>query len=57
MYVHGIRKLFRFAGYVVARISMTGDLVQVNLRRDARCRLACPAGERGYALTCSWPWA
>jgi len=42
MYVHGIRKLFRFPGYVVAKISMTCDLAQVNLRRDKRCRLACP---------------
>jgi len=43
MYVHGIRKLFRFPGHVVAKISMTDDLAQVNLRRDRRCRLACPA--------------
>jgi len=43
MYVYGIRKLFSFPGYVVAKISMTSDLVQVNLRRDKRCRLACPA--------------
>ena len=43
MYVHGIRKLFHFPGYVVAKISMTSDLVQVNLRRDRRCSLACPA--------------
>ena len=42
MYVRGIRALFRFSGYVVSRISMTGNLVQVNLRRDGRCRLACP---------------
>jgi hypothetical protein len=42
MYVHGIRKLFRFAGYVVSKISMTSDLVQVNLRRSKRHRLACP---------------
>ncbi len=43
MYVHGIRKLFRFPGYVVAKISMTNDLAQVNFRRDRRCRLACQA--------------
>ena len=43
MYVHGIRKLFRFPGYVVAKIRMTNELAQVNLRRDKRCRLACPA--------------
>ena len=43
MYVRGIRALFRFAGYVVSSISMTSDLVQVNLRRDGRRRLACPA--------------
>lgn len=42
MYVHGIRKLFDFPGYVVARISMAADLLQVNLRRDGRCRLPCP---------------
>jgi len=41
--VHGIRKLFRFPGYVVAKITMTDDLPQVNLRRDKRCRLACLA--------------
>jgi len=42
MYVRGIRKLFHFPGYVVAKISMTSDLVQVNLRRDKRRRLVCP---------------
>jgi len=45
MYVRGIRKLFAFKGYVVSKISMTNDLVQVNLRRDRRCRPACPACE------------
>ena len=51
MYVHGIRALFRFQGYVVSRISMSGDLVQVNLRRDKRFRLACPAcaGRMGHS--------
>jgi len=43
MYVHGIRALFAFEGYVVSKITMSGDLVQVNLRRDRRFRLACPA--------------
>ena len=43
MYVYGVRALFRFPGYVVAKISMSSDLVQVQLRRDKRCRLACPA--------------
>jgi len=43
MYVHGIRALFAFAGYVVSKITMSGELVQVNLRRDGRYRLACPA--------------
>jgi transposase len=43
MYVRGIRRLFVFPGYVVSKITMSGDLVQVNLRRDGRCRLACPA--------------
>jgi len=43
MYVHGIRALFAFAGYVVSKITMSSDLVQVNLRRDGRYRLVCPA--------------
>jgi len=43
MYVHGIRALFAFEGYVVSKITMSGDVVQVNLRRDKRFRLACPA--------------
>ena len=43
MYVRGIRTLFRFAGYVVSKITMSSDLVQINLRRDGRHRLACPA--------------
>ena len=42
MYVHGIRGLFAFEGYVVRRITMSGDLVHVNLRRDSRYRLVCP---------------
>jgi len=43
MYVRGIRALFAFPGYVVTKISMTSDLVQVNLRRDRRFGLKCPA--------------
>jgi transposase len=43
MYIRGIRSLFSFPGYVVSKISMSGELVQVNLRRDRRHRLACPA--------------
>jgi len=43
MYVRGIRTLFRFAGYVVSKITMNGELVQVNLRRDRRHRPACPS--------------
>jgi len=43
MYVHGIRALFRFPGYVVHKITMTPDVAQVFLRRDKRFRLACPA--------------
>jgi len=43
MYVKGIRSLFRFPGYVVSSISMSADLVQVNLRRDGRYRARCPA--------------
>jgi transposase len=42
MYVHGIRALFAFDGYVVQKITMSSDLVQVNLRRDGRRRLRCP---------------
>jgi len=39
MYVRGIRTLFRFRGQVVSEITMSGHLVQVNLRRDGRwCR-------------------
>ena len=42
MYVHGIRGVFAFEGYVVHKITMSGDLVQVNLRRDGRYGLQCP---------------
>ena len=42
MYVHGIRALFVFEGYVVQKITMSGDLVQVDLRRDGRYRPRCP---------------
>jgi hypothetical protein len=38
MYVRGIRALFAFEGYVVHKITISGELVQVNLRRDRRCR-------------------
>ena len=43
MYVRGIRSLFEFPGYVVQKITMSRDLVQVFLRRDGRFRLSCPA--------------
>jgi len=46
MYVHGIRALFAFEGYVVSKITkitMSSDLVPVKLPRDARHRLACLA--------------
>jgi transposase len=43
MYVHGIRALFPFPGYVVQKVTMTADIAQVVLRRDRRFRLACPA--------------
>lgn len=43
MYVHGMRALFAFEGYVVQKITMSSDLVQVNLRRDGRLRLVCPS--------------
>jgi transposase len=42
MYVKGIRSLFSFPGYVVSGISMSAELVQVNLRRDGRYGLPCP---------------
>lgn len=42
MYVRGIRSLFRFKGYVASSISMSAELVQVNLRRDKRFGPACP---------------
>jgi transposase len=51
MYVHGIRALFAFEGYVVSKITMSGDLVQVNLRRDGRHRLACPSC--GATMACN----
>lgn len=43
MYVRGIRSLFQFKGYVVSSISMSRELVQVNLERDQRFGLTCPA--------------
>jgi len=43
MYVHGIRRLFDFPGYVIAGITMSPDLVEVRLERDKRFRLPCPA--------------
>lgn len=43
MYVYGIRRLFVFGGYIVTKISMTNELVQVNLRRDGRLALKCPS--------------
>ena len=53
MYVHGIRALFPFQGYVVSRITMGADLVQVDLRRDKRFRLVCPGcgGTMGRSRT------
>jgi len=42
MYVYGIRELFPFPGYVVEKVTMAADIVQVILRRDRRFRLACP---------------
>ena len=40
MYVHGIRRLFAFEGYVVQKITMSGNLVQVHVRRDWRSEAA-----------------
>ena len=42
MYVHGIRALFSFEGYVVKKVTLATDIAQVVLRRDRRFRLACP---------------
>ncbi len=43
MYVHGIRALFPFPGYVVQKVTLAADIAQVLLRRDRRVRLTCPA--------------
>ena len=43
MYVHGIRALFRFEGYVVQNTAMSSEMVQVTLRRDGRRASRCPA--------------
>ena len=43
MYVHGIRALFRFEGYVVQNTAMSSEMVQVTLPRDGRRTLRCPA--------------
>ena len=43
MYIHGIRALFPFPGYVVKKVTMAADIVQVILRRDRRFRIACRA--------------
>ena len=43
MYVHGIRALFPFPGYVVEKVTLTAEIAQVILRRDGRFRLACRA--------------
>jgi len=43
MYVHGIRRLFAFAEYVIDKVTMASDVTQVFLRRDRRFRLRCPA--------------
>jgi len=42
MYVHGIRRLFDFPGYVIEKITIGPGIGQVILRRDGRRRLACP---------------
>jgi len=42
MYVSGFRRLFAFEGYVIERVNLNTDMVQVNLRRDRRFRLSCP---------------
>lgn len=42
MYVHGMRSLFRFPGWVVKKITTDGDMTQVDLRVDGRCKFSCP---------------
>jgi transposase len=42
MYVHGIRNLWDFEGFVIEKIRVSEDLAQVTLRRDQRYRLECP---------------
>ena len=42
MYVHGIRRLFDFRGYVVQKITLSRDRAEVFLRRDGRFALTCP---------------
>jgi len=51
MYVHGIRALFPFPGYVVQKVTMAADIVQVVLRRDQRFRLVCPDCEAPMATS------
>ena len=42
MRIHGLSKLFSFAGYRVVDVIVAADVVQVNLDVDRRYRLACP---------------
>lgn len=37
------RMLFGFQGYILDGLSMNRNMLQVNLRRDKRCRAKCPA--------------
>lgn len=42
MYVHGIRRLFAFVGFVVESIKFAEDVAEVRVRRDQRYNLWCP---------------
>jgi len=58
MYVHGIRSLFSFPGYVLLKLQLDGELAAVTLRRDGRCRLTCPhCGQRMTPSRSVWQMA
>lgn len=42
MYVEGFRELYRFPGYTVKAARIDEAIGEVTLRRDRRCKLACP---------------
>ena len=44
MYVHGMRDLFQFKGWVVEKVSIHPEVVHVKLRCDLRCKPHCSKG-------------